>query len=113
MSAHTPGPWTAVEHEQASGERGWWSVLRGAWDISHNQAAKPGVVADCQYSAMTPEENEANARLIAAAPDLLAALERIAAWDPEAAASDKNGLSIIDAIDISRAAIAAAKGESQ
>lgn len=71
MNEHTPGPWVAVEHE---GENGyWWQVLQGAWDVSHNGASDPGVVADARYSAMTPAENEANARLIAAAPELLEA----------------------------------------
>ena len=71
QAQHTPGPWTAVEYgEEGSG---WWGVLQGAWDISHNRAAEPGVIADSKYSAMTPAENDANARLIAAAPELLRA----------------------------------------
>jgi len=68
MTAHTPGPWQAVDHGD-----GWWQVLRGAWDVSHNRAAEAGVVADAKYSAMSDEENAANARLIAAAARRLAA----------------------------------------
>lgn len=52
MSKHTPGPWGLVRHEDT------WLV-------------GPGIVIDD-----TAEEDEANARLIAAAPELLAALER-------------------------------------
>lgn len=69
----TPGPWRAVEHGEPGS--GWWSVLSGAWDVSHNHAAEPGVVADSRYSAMKPAENAANAHLIAAAPEMLAALK--------------------------------------
>lgn len=72
MSKHTPGPWKAVQHGED-----WWSVLKGAWDISQNGASEPGVVACAKYSAMTPEENEANARLIAAAPEMLEALRLV------------------------------------
>ena len=70
MAKHTPGPWKAVQHD-----RGWWTVLQGAWDISHNEASRPGVVASSKYSVMSIPENEANARLIAAAPELLEALK--------------------------------------
>jgi hypothetical protein len=37
---------------------------------------------------------------------LFSALKQIADWEPSAAPSEPNGLSIIDAIDIARAAIA-------
>ena len=69
---HTPGPWRVHRHPHINNEL-WLSVLSGAWDITHNYASRPGVVADARYSAMSDAENEANARLIAAAPDLLAA----------------------------------------
>jgi uncharacterized cupin superfamily protein len=70
---HTPGPWTVQKHHHAAGDL-WLTVLRGAWDVTHNHASRPEVIADAAYSAMSDEENEANAHLIAAAPDLLAAL---------------------------------------
>ena len=49
----SPGPWTATS-----------SVVRdeGGW-----------LIANCKTETLTPEEVEGNARLIAAAPDLLAA----------------------------------------
>ncbi len=74
MSKHTPGPWAVHEHGHANGEQ-WLSVLHGAWDITHNYASRPGVVADAAHSAMSDATNLANARLIAAAPDLFYALK--------------------------------------
>jgi hypothetical protein len=59
MSAHTPGPWSA------SGQ-GCAYVLGGNPSF---------VVADCNADRPHRAEDFANARLIAAAPDLLAALE--------------------------------------
>ena len=62
---HTPGPW------------------RTDSDLGHEQVLGPdGIIeADCSIFAMvkngpTPERNRANARLIAAAPELLEALEQ-------------------------------------
>ena len=46
-----------------------------------------------------------------AAPELLAALEFIAAWEPSAAPDERGGMSIIDAIDVARAALAKARSE--
>jgi len=74
MTKHTPGPWRINHHSHIYGEL-WLSVLDGAFDITHNGAAKPCVVACSRYSAMSDEENLANARLIAAAPELLEALK--------------------------------------
>lgn len=57
MSAPTPGPW-----ETSVNDEGQWDVCaEGGGDMVAD-------LADC------PESAEANARLIAAAPDLLAAL---------------------------------------
>lgn len=65
ITPHTPGPWSTdaeLAHE---------SVLD----------YKGKLVADCCIlfpdGGRTPDENYANARLIAAAPDLLAALEEV------------------------------------
>ena len=54
--------------------------------------------------------NLANAHLISGAPDLLSALKQIADWEPSAAPSEPKGFSIIEVIDIARAAIAKAEG---
>lgn len=74
MTKFTPGPWKVHRHSHADGEL-WLSVVNGAWDITHNSAAQPGVIADAAYSAMPDAENEANAVLIAAAPELFEALK--------------------------------------
>ena len=62
---HTPGPW-ATDGDAYSGNL----------DI----IALTGRIAmlDCEFSEETEDVLTANARLIAAAPDLLAALERLA-----------------------------------
>ena len=50
MTSHTPGPWTAVE------DNGWWNI-------------EPGVVG------IEGCDSGSNASLIAAAPEMLSALE--------------------------------------
>lgn len=70
---HTPGPWKVCHYSHINKEQ-WLGILNGAFDITHNGASNPAVVACSKYSAMTDEENLANARLISAAPDMLLAL---------------------------------------
>jgi hypothetical protein len=91
QASHTPGPWgtgammTRVEASPAN-----WRV--------------PMLIADCHAGKYAPENEEervANARLIAAAPDLLAACE---------AMMDKASTSYVDAERLIAAAIAKAKG---
>lgn len=57
MAEHTPPPWRVGAYGQV---------------ISENRR-----VADCRVAGMGLHEGNANARLIAAAPDLLAALELV------------------------------------
>jgi hypothetical protein len=85
MSKHTPGPW-----------------VQTPWDSTAIFDAKNLQVPIAQtYPADTSQkEAEANARLVAAAPQLLEALELIVEQDP-----DGEGQGFIDA----RAAIKAAK----
>lgn len=59
---HTPGPWTRCVSDQG------YSVIAGYLQI-------------CELPKILDAECEANARLIAAAPDLLAALEGLIADD--------------------------------
>ena len=96
---HTPGPWKVVtEHVEECGlEYDRYHVDRdGHWIAS----------VDPQDTALG--KHHANARLIAAAPDLLAAAEALVAWaegPPSIEASLKRRL------DKLRAAIARARGE--
>ena len=62
MSAHTPGPWKA---EYSEGDE--WEVLAGA------------NLPIAYISGWAGYSTEVNARLIAAAPDLLAALKAVLA----------------------------------
>ena len=63
MSAHTPGPWTVRKDEGGS-----FSIV-----------ATAGTVARAWVAPGTPEATTGNARLTAAAPDLLAALQALVA----------------------------------
>jgi len=63
---HTPGPWKVHNHSHFNKEQ-WLSTLHGAFDLTHNGAGNPAVIACSKYSAMTDEENLSNARLITAA----------------------------------------------
>lgn len=70
MAAHTPGPWHLINSVCVGGpiEPGWEEAGTG--------------IAHCGMRARTQEEAAANARLIAAAPDMLAAIEAfVGAWD--------------------------------
>ncbi|MCD9005201.1 hypothetical protein LDO31_02930 [Luteimonas sp. XNQY3] len=98
MSAHTPGPWQYVATEYP---RGWLIEARdGTYTIA--------VVRDGSGSVA----NEANARLIAAAPELLEALillEREMVASGNAKAADYGWK---PAIEKTRAAIAKATGDA-
>ena len=91
---HTPGPWAARYHESTDSYT--IHVAGRSWE-SYAVAE----VSDCV-------QDEANARLIAAAPDLLAALERI-----EPILSRMYGAQAADLppVQIVRAAIAKATAE--
>lgn len=58
---HTPGPWQIARNDFC------------AWIT--NQTGKAQIAKAFQPAGMTPETCDANAKLIASAPDLLAALE--------------------------------------
>jgi len=73
--AHTPGPWT-VEGTVALGAYGVWA---GPWQIC-------SVLTESFLTTDGPRnrsERDANAKLIAAAPDLLAFAKAHEAWEAE------------------------------
>jgi hypothetical protein len=65
VSAHTPGPWSVV------------FVIDGAFQIARDVEGDEIVIASRNEIPRLHDEFAANARLIAAAPDLLAALRDV------------------------------------
>jgi len=104
---HTPGPWKQAANERIKGE-GWMWII----DNAGRMVAKVNTIhPDMQRQAGDFEQESANARLIAAAPELLAALEvaelylvKMVADDTQTAIPPANALRVV------RAAIAEAKG---
>ena len=91
MKTHTPGPWTTKKLDI-----GTYDVCRCGNDEIRTRVCR------LHASQIQPEHGgtiEANARLIASAPDLLAALERLA-----------HPMADDDDLDYARAIIAKAKG---
>ena len=95
---HTKGPWTI---EKEDGE--FWAIYSGS-----------ELVADVlhKYASFTMAEGEANARLIAAAPDLLAMCRLAAKYVAKMVADDvKTALPPIVALNRIEAAIKQAEGK--
>jgi hypothetical protein len=95
-SKHTPGPWKIATDKDGN-------LIHG---VVTNETHIASVGGDYQ----TDELRQANTRLIAAAPDMLEALERIAHIE-----ANRIGVSTwkdlaSESIDIARAAVAKAKG---
>jgi hypothetical protein len=100
MSAHTPGPWKVDQQRRAHG----YNVAVFSGDIA--VADVPGIGKD---PANDPEA-DANARLIAAAPELLGALDDLA-WIVEAGRVEPVARAEVDErLERARAAIAKAEG---
>jgi hypothetical protein len=101
MSKHTPGPWKTVARNYPIADTGDYD---GCWEVLTGDPKKP-IVQIWGDS----DEDEANARLIAAAPDLLEALKNIVnLWDHHASA---HGDGTIFPLHVAaRAAIAKAEG---
>ena len=96
MSEHTPGPWSLNPHDHCliSGQRG----------AGHSNIANTIVIP--AHGVERYAIAEANAHLIAAAPDLLASVQELITGAP----ADDSAASAVYAR--ARAAIAKAKGES-
>lgn len=99
-SKHTPGPWHV---EEPFGEPGTYIAVTFP-------GFSPGLVCRMIDQARTPE-GKANARLIAAAPDLLAALESLHAVHRAFSSADNWTSFDDDARAAAEAAIAKARGE--
>lgn len=87
--AHTPGPWSIEER------------------YTDSYAINPNVAWLGASSSDKEGENEANAHLIAAAPDLLVALEEVLSCISETRGADARA-----AVEMAQAAINKAKGEA-
>jgi hypothetical protein len=96
MSKHTPGPWTAEE----AGRSGCWISTP-----VHPFTIVDSIDDECRHGAITGPNADANARLIAAAPDLLAALKLAVQQN------DHDMQMTGDELRICRAAIAKAEGK--
>lgn len=103
MSKHTPGPWKAVEYAHSFG------ICTAKGDGYSER------LAECVYWN-TPRDDQPsrdtariNARLIAAAPELLAALQALFAWSVAQPFREHDG----HPVQLARAAIARATGASE
>lgn len=110
---HTPGPWTVSPDRDAWGFYMLHEV--SAHECDECAICDDGIEEHCERCGV--EHDEANARLIAAAPDLLAALEAaatsiaLAAEMMRAKGIDGAGASL--ELDASRARLAIAKARGQ
>lgn len=95
MKTHTDGPWSANLN----------GLSRDKQDAPQWNVGKTCECLVILPNRSTPEETEANAHLIAAAPDLLAALEDCANWLSRSVRDDDREMA-----EDARAAIAKAKG---
>ncbi len=104
MSKHTPGPWR-VDETKALGAYGVWTEY--ATHPGHDKAGYPSQVCSVITDAFSltgdnRDERDANARLIAAAPEMLALLLRCVIYG-----------NLIPALKVQvEAAIAKAEGQS-
>lgn len=96
MSGHTPGPWYASQatSKTAGPIDGYWLIRADNYVQVADLFGLTGTRdEDGDDEHISNEESRANARLIAAAPDLLAACEAAARWldalnDPDERADD-------------------------
>ena len=105
---HTPGPWTSVPN-------GGDDPDERALFVGKNDAYGDfTVIADCRSKFVAGEiggDEASNARLIAAAPELLTALEEIVSWGEQATGNSMDAGNARECARIARAAIAKARGE--
>jgi len=98
MTKHTPGPWTYSRWDESRGTSFYIAQADGAPYTPNYSDVATLVAETCLGEQVSIQE--ANARLIAAAPDLLRALECLLEMGHAKAG------------DLARAAIAKARGEA-
>lgn len=87
MSEYTKGPWRV------------WEMKGGVWCICEpNKSTRHSHFAEVRVGNMWGEEGKANARLMAAAPDLLEALEMMLEFPNTGPATDAAKKAIAKAI---------------
>jgi len=69
MTQHTKGPWRAVDQGKGFG----FDIVKG-WNCPKANPDQKYKIAEMKLNKFSIKENKANARLIAAAPELLEAL---------------------------------------
>jgi len=100
---HTPGPW--VTNTAGSAKRGEPFKIAEIYVYAPDTQDDTAICADV-IDPVTQEPSEANAALIAAAPDLLAALQALVDMD----VSYQRGPKVQQAVDNALAVIAKATG---
>ena len=107
MNIHTPGPWAFSQSSQYGDTRFYVAQADGAPYTPHYSDVATLIAETVNDERRSIQE--ANARLIAAAPELLEALKRIEfAFSPLA-----KDCTLANLIDEARAAIAKATGEQK
>lgn len=106
MNKHTPGPWY-VDIEYPI------QIMKHMEHLVGTSKCTEYVVADISEGAFMGEEELANARLIAAAPEMFEALQELLAWDLDSLPGEVSlGYSGIEKdIALAKAAISKATGE--
>lgn len=108
MSKHTPGPWRVVNATDvftklgATSAEGTEAAHNDAWLIA-DCASIPTINKNGEQCELSFREAHANARLIAAAPELLEALRALAEYNAEMS----GGVSLLDRDDLWEKAAAA------
>lgn len=104
MNKHTPGPWVAKTRKTIYG------FANEVWMfIGKTEPRATGYAYFDIQPYSRPEEAEANARLIASAPDLLAACKQFAAAMRKGEKPEL--LWLIEALHVADAAVALAEGQ--
>jgi hypothetical protein len=105
-SEHTPGPWAIDDYGAIRADM---PNDDGCVEVAHRIYSPLGLdYGNVRTRPMTLIEAQANARLIAAAPDLLEAIEGMIEWFVEA--DEYADYEELETVKVARKAIAKAKG---